>query len=672
MRMVLRLILAALALASFGLFAFRFKQLLDYLKIGVESPIPRTDDGNVRLKETAKYVLAQICSRKEPYISTGIMHTAIFWGFLLLFPTAVEAVLRIAFPEFSFAFLGRYLYGGLTLLQDIFALGVFVAICGAAVRRFIVKPKRVDNHWDAPVILGLIAGVVITFFAMNMAEIQLGEKAVRPISGILHALLGPHTTTAASSIYTGAWALHTAILLVFVPLLLYSKHMHIIAGVPNIYLQNKEGFKQHRMDFENAEFFGVNRIDQLSWKDLLDTYACTYCNRCTDQCPANNTGKPLEPGMLIQNLRDALLEDAPEVIKLKKEDKLPPPDEECETVKPLIDRVISRDAIWSCTTCGACLSICPVLNEHPQKIVEMRRYLTLMESDIAEELQITFRNLENNSNPWGVGFANRADWAEGLDIPLISDNPDAEYLLWVGCAGAYDDRYKKVMKDLVTILKAADVSFAILGVEEKCCGDSARRLGNEYLFEMMATEVAELLNSYNVKKIITACPHGYHTFKHEYSQYGWNGEVWHHSQFIAKLIREKKIRFNIALPHRTIYHDSCYLGRHNNIYDEPRYILRNLVPEEQLTEMDRNHERSFCCGAGGGRMWMEEKIGDRINVVRCQEALTKNPDKIVTACPFCLTMFEDGVKDAGKEEEVSVRDIAELVARAIEPPQPEA
>ena len=662
---LLRVFLGLCALASFGLFFYRGKELLDYLKIGTDEPIPRTDDSSSRVIETLKYVLAQICSRKPPYTATGIMHTTIFWGFLLLFPTAAEAVLRILFPHFSFAFLGTFLYGLLTLLQDFFALGVLVAIVGAAIRRYIVKPERVENHWDAPVILGLIAGVVITFFGMNMGEMALGAKALRPISSILHGILGPSSPGAGETLYATCWALHTLILLAFVPLLLYSKHLHILAGAPNIYLQNREGFKQFRMDFENSEFFGTNRIDQFSWKHLLDGYACTYCNRCTDQCPAHNTGKELEPGKLIQNMRDILLEDAPTILKLKAEGKLPAPGEDEETIKPLIGRLISQEALWACTTCGACLHICPVLNEHPQKIVEMRRYLTLMEGNIPEELNLTFRNLENNYNPWGVGFANRADWAEDLDVPILSEKGEAEYLFWVGCAGAFDDRYKKVTRAMVEILQAAGVDFAILGTEEKCCGDSARRLGNEYLFETLAMENAEILKGYGVKKIITACPHGYHTFKHEYPQYGWEGEVWHHTQFIEKLLQEGKLPLKKGVALTTVYHDSCFLGRHNNIYDAPRNILKNLVPAARLREMAHHRELSFCCGAGGGRMWLEETVGERINIKRTEEALEVNPELVVTACPFCLTMFDDGLKAKDKAEEIQLKDIAELVAEAI-------
>ncbi len=663
---ILRVILAILAVGSAYVFVRRAKELISYLQICEKDPMDRTSNRDFRIKETLKYIFAQICSRKRPYTAVGIMHTVIFWGFMLLFPTAVEAVLRIIFPHFSFAFLGSFLYGLLTLLQDFFAAGVFIAIIAALIRRYVVKPERVENHWDAPVILGLIMGVVITFFGMNMGELRLGHEALRPISSLLLGIFGPSTETGAHALYATCWFLHTAILLVFLPLLLYSKHLHIIASWPNIYLQNLEGFKQFRMDFENTEFFGVNRVDQFSWKDLLDTYACTYCNRCTDLCPANKTGKPLKPGKMIQDLREILLEDAPKIMAAMKDGQKPSPEEEIEGVEPLVGRLLDKDAIWACTTCGACLHICPTRNEHPQKIIQLRRYLALMEGDIPEEMGLAFRNMENNFNPWGVGFAARADWAEGLDIPLMSEKGEAEYLLWVGCAGAYDDRYKKVMKALVEILKAAGVDFAILGTEEKCCGDSARRLGNEYLFEMLAMENVELLKSYNVKKVIVACPHGYHVLKHEYPQYGWEGEVWHHTEFILRLINEGRIKLKKGLALKTVYHDSCYLGRHNGIFDEPRKVLANVVPAEKLLEMPRNREISFCCGAGGGRMWLEETIGKRINVERTEEAINTGAELIVTACPFCLTMFDDGLKNKGKEEEIQLKDIAEIVREAME------
>jgi len=306
---------------------------------------------------------------------------------------------------------------------------------------------------------------------------------------------------------------------------------------------------------------------------------------------------------------------------------------------------------------------CPAYIEHIDKIVEMRRYLSLMEGRIPEELNQTFRNMENNYNPWGVGFANRADWAEGLDVPLLSQKGSAEYLLWVGCAGAYDDRYKKVMKALVEILKAAKIDFAILGTEEKCCGDWARRLGNEYLFWMVVTENVEILKGYGVKKIITACPHGYHTLKNEYPQFGGDYEVIHHTQLIARLLEEGKLILKKDLSGVFTYHDSCYLGRHNGIYEAPRQILQKVGLT--LKEMEKNREKGFCCGAGGGRMWLEENIGTRINYARCDQALAVNPQGITTACPFCLTMFDDALKAKDKAEEIELKDIAELVAEAI-------
>ena len=643
--------LGAIALAAWAVY-----KRVQLWKKGKEEN--RKDNLKDRVVFAAKSVFLHTRILKDRY--PGIMHLAIFWGFLVLLVGTIIVAIESDVPFVHFYYGGFYLI--VSLLLDIAGLVLLVGVCMAIYRRVKEKPERLkpEKAEDNIIVYFLLAVVVTGFLteAVRIAAQGFPRFELYSLVGFLLAiplnLVGINGPLA----HRVLWFIHMACSFAFIAYVGYSKLIHIVVTPANIVFKDNRsyGVVDPIPDMEEAESFGLTRVEDLSWKQLMDLDACMRCGRCQDACPAYNTQKPLSPKNFIQDLKEHMNERLVE-------GKDP---EECTPYEK-----ISDDVIWSCTTCGACMEECPAYIEHIDKMVEMRRYLSLMEGRIPEELNQTFRNMENNYNPWGVGFANRADWAEGLDIPLISENQDAEYLLWVGCAGAYDDRYKKVMKDFVTILKAAGVSFAILGVEEKCCGDSARRLGNEYLFWMMATENIELLNTYGVKKIITACPHGYHTLKHEYPQYGWTGEVWHHSQFIAKLIREGKIKLNIALPHRTVYHDSCYLGRHNGIYDEPRYILRNLIPEEQLVEMDRHHERSFCCGAGGGRMWLEEKIGDRINIVRCQEALAKNPGKIVTACPFCLTMLEDGVKAEGKEEEVAVRDIAELVARAIELPQPE-
>ena len=643
-------------LGTIALVAWAIYQRTRLWKKGKEDN--RRDNLKERLLFATKNVFLHTRILKDEY--PGIMHLTIFWAFLVLLLGTIIVAIEADVPFVHFYYGGFYLL--VSLLLDVAGLVLIVGICMALYRRLKDKPDRLQpQKAEDSIILYLLLAVAVTGFLTEAVRIVAqgfpGFEVYSFVGFILAIplkILGINGTTA----HRIFWFIHLLCSFTFIAYIGYSKLLHILVTPANIVFRDPRpyGLVDPIPNMEEAESFGLTKIEEFSWKQLMDLDACMRCGRCQDACPAHNTDKPLSPKNLIQDLKEHMND---RLVNGKDS-------EECTPYEK-----ISDDVIWSCTTCGACMEECPAYIEHLDKIVEMRRYLSLMEGRIPEELNQTFRNLENNYNPWGIGFADRADWAEGLDIPLLSESQDVEYLLWVGCAGAYDDRYKRVMKDLVFILKSANVSFAILGVEEKCCGDSARRLGNEYLFEMLATEVAELLNSYGVKRIITACPHGYHTFKHEYSQYGWSGEVWHHSQFISKLIREGKVKFNIALPHKTIYHDSCYLGRHNGIYDEPRFILRNLIPEEQLQEMDRNRERSFCCGAGGGRMWMEEKIGERINIVRCQEALQKNPDKIVTACPFCLTMLEDGVKDAGKEEEVAVRDIAELVARAIELPQPE-
>ena len=415
--------------------------------------------------------------------------------------------------------------------------------------------------------------------------------------------------------------------------------------------------KPINLDDENAESFGVADIDQLSWKQILDGYSCTECGRCTSVCPANISGKSLSPREIIVDIRKRTLDKAPLLVAGKTEGE--------QFEKTLVHDYISDIKLWECTTCMACVQECPVMIEHVDSIVDMRRNLVLTESEFPANLNAVFKSLETNFTPWVFNPADRAEWAEGLNIKTMAEDKDGEILFWVGCAGSFDDRYKKVSKAFATIMQKAGVNFRILGTEEKCNGDTARRLGNEYLAQMMMQENVETLNNYGVKKIVTACPHCFHSLKNEYPQFGGNFEVKHHTEFIEDLISGGKIHLKKeSEKHKVTYHDSCYLGRYNEVYDAPRNSLTKVAGLD-LVEMERYKSRGFCCGAGGGRMFLEDEEGGRINEERAKEALNTESDTIASACPFCMTMMTDGVKHFEKSDEVAVKDIAEIILENI-------
>ncbi|UWG99075.1 4Fe-4S dicluster domain-containing protein [Dehalobacter sp. DCM] len=677
-KLIIFVIIAVLAVVAF---ATALNKKLHILGLGAKEN--RYDNPGTRFKNFMANVVFQGKMLREFY---GVIHLFIFWGFILICLGEIPFMIEGLFPSVHVPFLGTNPY--FFLIKDIFSTLVFVGLIIGVIRRWIVRPKRLYRTPEAAIIVILIFAVIITEWLTSGAKVALEANPAYNLAFIYQLFAGLFTGYSAetlSALIEIFWWIHILIIFGFLVYIPNSKHMHLLASPFNGYFATLEPMGAQipamNLEDENLTEYGVGKIENFTWKQLLDSFACGECGRCMDNCPATQSGKPLNPKKLLsRTLKDHLLEKGAEMNKLgikHAEDlsaddmaKLVKKDREGAQIlqKQLIGDIFTRDELWACTTCSACQTLCPVSNEHVNKIIDMRRYEVMNENNYAPELQLAFRNVESKFNPWGVSWSERAGWAKGLDVPSMKTAENPEYLFWVGCAGSFDNRAKKISVSVAKILKAAGVNFAILGREEKCCGDFARRAGNEYLYQLMAKENIGILNNYGVKKIITTCPHCFNTLKNEYPQLGGNFEVIHHTQFINQLIQEGKLKLNkdVQMPEQKIvYHDSCYLGRYQREFDAPRALF-NMVPGVQLVEMDRNHDKSFCCGAGGARMWMEENIGDRINNLRVEQALEKEPAAIGANCPYCITMLEDGVKDMAKSEQnVRVLDPAELIAKMI-------
>ena len=654
------LVFFVVLVAALAFFAKNVIKIIKYLKLA--RPDNRSNDWTKRINNIIDIVMGQSKLFREPM--AGTLHFLIFWGFAILLTCIIETIGEGLIPGFSFSFLG-FLYPVLVFVQEVMGALVAGAVLFSIIRRLFFAPKRLKvdatHQKEAIAILTAIFAIMVTMF-FTFA----GKIAADPASMNSGRIFSYHLVTlfpnAGTAIMVGeiCWWLHILFVFTFLNYLPYSKHFHIISSVPNVFLARTEPgaiLKPINFDEEGLEKFGATDVEDFSWKTILDGYSCTECGRCTASCPANITGKVLSPKEIMMKIRERSQEKFPAL--LKKDGAA------IEGIKTtLIGDYISEDALWSCTTCMACMQECPVMIEHVNPIIDMRRSLVLMESKFPEEIQVTFRNLENNFSPWAFGQSERMDWAEGLDVKTMATDKNVEYLYWVGCAGAFDMRYKKVSRALVNIMNKAEVSFAVLGEEEKCNGDVARRLGNEYLAQMLVKENVATLNNYGVKKIITSCPHCFNTFKNEYPQFGGSFEVIHHSVFINDLIKTGKIKLDKNIPSKITFHDSCYLGRYNGVYDEPRKVLSSINGVE-LVETERNHDKGLCCGAGGGRMFMEENVGVKVNVERTDELLKTGAEIVAAACPFCITMVSDGLKFREQEENVAVKDIAEIVEECM-------
>jgi Fe-S oxidoreductase len=597
------------------------------------------------------------------------MHALIFWGFLVLLTTIVEVGGQVIDPSFELPWIGGSAWLG--LVQDMFAAGVLVGLAIAVVIRLVGRPERfVGSHRrEAYRILGLIFWIVVTLFLGRGARIALGLAPDWWWTPVSTAVSGLFTWMSAGWIRFWMWTMlwvHVALVLGFLVYLGYSKHLHIATSAINVFLGNTKArgrLTPLRIDLEALETedvrLGAGTLPDLTWKESLDLYACTECGRCQAACPAWNTGKPLSPKLLVMDLRDHLLEEGPRLLEAERTGT---PAE----ATPLVPGVVDDEVVWACTTCGACMQECPVDIEHVDTIVDLRRHLVMAESRFPAEAGALLRNLENTNNPWGLPQGQRAAWAEGLGVRVIAEGERApEYLYWVGCAGSFDDRAKAISRAVVEVLRRAGVSFAVLGPRELCTGDPARRMGNEYLFQTLAEQNIETMNEAGVTKVIANCPHCFNTLRNEYPDYGGTYEVLHHSQLIDRLVAEGRLRPTGRVPATVAYHDPCYLGRHNQVYREPRSALE-AVPGIETVEMPRHAERGLCCGAGGARMWMEERIGKRINQERMDEAVSTGADTVGVACPYCLIMLDDGARARG--DRTQVLDVAQLVARSLAAP----
>ena len=647
-------IFTPLFIAATALFVWSCWKRLSLTALGKADD--RLEDIGQRIGDTLRYAFAQKRVLAKP---SGLIHVAIFWCFLVLMVANSEFILHGLFPAINFSKLPDAISMPLLQMIDVISLITLLAVTAAAIRRIVSPPYPEARTFEAFFILFLIATLMLANFGVNAAKISRlqGENLnlfqhILPISSFFAAFVPKGT---GKLVHDLSWWTHALVLLLFMNLLPLSKHFHIITAIPNVFLRRREHPPlPEREEFTPGNGFGISQVDGYTWKELLDSFSCTECGRCQNVCPADQTRKPLNPRGVIAQLKHNLMANGP----LLKQGQA--------AAVPLIgegDASISEEAIWSCTTCGACLQACPVFIEQMPKLIPLRRHLVEMESRFPEELLNLFENMEGRSNPWGIAPTERGKWATQLGERPYEPGK-TEYLFYVGCAGSFDARAKQITVATALLLDKAGVSWGMLGKDEKCCGDSLRRLGNEYVFDKLAKENVALFKERGIKKVIVQCPHCLTTLKNDYKQYGIELEVVHHSQLLLYLVQDGRLKLpKQADLGKLVYHDSCYLGRHNGIYDEPREALELATGAIPL-EMPRNREDGFCCGAGGGRMWMEEFTGDRINLVRAAEALEQKPDTICTACPYCLTMLDDGIKDL-KADKVQVKDIAEVMAEAV-------
>ncbi|MGM0642892.1 MAG: (Fe-S)-binding protein [Thermodesulfobacteriota bacterium] len=658
------IMLAALA-GAFGLFFVKVRHLYR-LMISVEGKSDFSPDRlSDRIRESIADVLGQRNVRRKTW--AGWAHTLIFFGFIAVQPHSLELMIKGVFPGFEPGLVIPGIYSVYLYIADILAPLVLVGLAYALYRRTVVKPHYLTMGKDANYIILFTSVIIITFMLINGVQsiMPAGDHGfsyenVFPVSGIFISLTGLTGMDRAGLfvLHEIFYYIHIGTILGFLVYIPGSKHLHLLAAVPNVFvkpLEREKAIAKSDLEDEEAETFGLAKVSETSWMGVLNFYACTECGRCEEQCPASGTDKPLSPKKLIHDLKEELFDNSQYILA-----------KEYDSVLPIIreNGRITEDEIWSCTTCRACEDICPVNIQHLDFMFEIRKQRVLMEAEFPPELVETFTSLENQANPWGFPADTRADWCRDMDVPLMSDNPEAELLWFVGCAGSFDDKGKEVSRAMARVLQKAGVNFAILGPEEVCNGDMARRAGNEYLAQMLIMQNVEVINQYNPAKILTGCPHCYNIIKNEYPDFGASYEVVNNTELIRQLFDEGKLSVSRENMEKLTFHDSCYLGRWNGIVQAPRDVLSRVSGGSAPVELGRSGYKGFCCGAGGSRMFMEETIGKRINNERAEEVAGSGAGTVVSACPFCLTMLTDGLTEAGSD--MKIKDIAQIVDEVIE------
>jgi len=701
--------MAVLLVAGWGSFAYSARRRWKLLMIGAAEN--RFDNPGQRLRRTWKYAIAQVRMRRYPL--AGAAHMLIFVGFAVLLLRTLILWGRGFDQSFDFWIFGTdHLLGKIySFLKDLFAVLVILGTLVFVYYRVVKRLPRMTLSGEGLLILGIILTMMLADILHDGASLARGGGGFHlyePAGSIAAFALAPMPAAALTVLsHIGFWT-HSALVLIFLNLLPYSKHFHVITGIPNVYFQNLKSpgrlppIEDIDGKLEREETLGIRRIGQFSWKSILDFYTCTECGRCSDHCPATKTGKKLSPKHLTLDLRDFLYKNEAALVATSEpraEASGPSePGAQATGSNPpesplgkgggaggappesplgkgsgngahaidLVDGVIEPEVLWACTTCRACEQECPVFISYVDKIVDMRRYLAQERGEFPQQLQSAFRGLETNANPWNFSAGDRAAWAEGMGIPTLAEKPDAAVLFWVGCMPSFDERAKKITQATAKLMQKAGVDFVILGAEEQCTGDPARRAGNEYLFQMFAKANVELLNNYGVdkKKIVTTCPHCFNTLQNEYPDFGGHYQVVHHTTFLAELLAQGKLKAAKRVEKKVVYHDSCYLGRYNEIYDAPREALRSIGLT--LVEPSATRDRGMCCGAGGAQMFKEEEHGTgRVSVLRTEQLLETTPDAIASACPFCMRMLTDGLAEKGRET-VPQLDIAEMLLEAVE------
>jgi len=682
-------------LYAVGLFFYLLKTRYKFVQLGKKVEFDES------VKERVRYLMVNVLGQnkllKDP--KSGLIHVMFFYGFLMVQLGAIDLIWKGLAPG-SHLPLGIF-YSVFTFFQELVVLMILVAVVWAFYRRYVEKLVRLKRGWKNGLVLIFIGGLMVsTLLANGMGIIWHGEELTytEPVASGIAAIFGFLPASAAAVVFYVMWWAHLLILLTFLVYVPQSKHFHLIVSPINVYMNRLDrtgtltpiDFEalENAEDEEDIPAIGVGRIQDFTQKQMLDLYSCVECGRCTNMCPASGTGKMLSPMDLIVKLRDHLTftgavetKQKPWVpyqffAKTKGNQLAMAAGAEGAVIEDiyspsLIGDVITEEEIWACTTCRNCEDQCPVMNEHVDKIIDLRRYLTMTEGKVNPDAQRAMTNIERQGNPWGLNRKEKENWRDldpTIHIPTVKElkksGEEMDYLLWVGSMGAFDNRSQKIALAFCRLLNEAGVKFAILGNKEKNSGDTPRRLGNEFLFQELATANIDEFEKNDVKKIVTIDPHAYNIFKNEYQDFGWKGEVYHHTELLNQLIDENRLALNYEVHETIVFHDSCYLGRYNDVYDAPREILRG-IPGIKLVEMERNREEAMCCGAGGGLMWMEEHVGNRINVARTEQALATNASVISSGCPYCLTMLEDGTKAKEVEDSIGTFDVAELLERSV-------